>query len=464
MAAIRERLLLACLLVAESAWAGVLATMLGDILGRRQGVLTWPGVLAILGMGALTSRVVAQGEQREWRFLLGALLGAGTVYGVTAWHHGGLAWPWRLGGAAGPLEATRTGFTLLGAILLWWRGASLASLVSAWEALALGFRIGLGVLALGALVETMGRRPLGVEWAVVPFVGASLTGLALAHLTPAQWSRWGRTLAVLVGGILAVGLVSAVGIVTPLSAVALRLLEGLGLLARWLILAVVVPLAYILAFLVRGVLSLLRWLLGEAQPAQPQPPTLNFLEGLQRQAREGSGIPAGVISGVKWGLVALACVVALYLLGRVLWARRRPLATQPEGVHEAIVEEAPEDPLAFLRAHLALRGRARAAPPGPALLTPPQGDSPGERVRRAYFRLLNSAALAGASRPLWKTPWEYLPDMERLFPQAPVRALTEAFVRLHYGGYEPEPREAVQWEAAVDRALSGSSAPHARGR
>lgn len=456
MGSTRERLLLACMVVAESAWIGVLATLLGNLLGKPQGLLTWPGVIVTLTGGAMASRLVAQGEQRRERFLAGALLGAATVYLVTAWHHGGMAWPWLLSGAGSALEATRTGITVVGAILLWWRGAALASLTAAWDTLAIGFRIGLVVMMVGAGVEAFGKRSLGVEWAAPPFVVASLIGLALAHLTEEHWVRWGRLLAMLVGSVLLVGMAAALGAATPLATVARWLLSGLGVLARWVILALVVPIAYLVEFLIRGVVSLLRWLLGGAQPTYPQPPALEFLEDLQRQAREGGGIPPAAISGMKWGLLAVLCGLALFLLGRVLWTRRRLLVAQPEGVHEAIIEEAPEDPLAFLRAHLAFRPRLRQEPAGPPLLALPQGNTPSERVVRAYFLLLNAAALAGSPRPLWQTPQEFVQPLEATFPGLPVRRLTEAFVRWRWGGYTPNAQEAQALEEAVTRGLGKS--------
>lgn len=451
----RERLLLVCLLVAESAWIGVLAALIGSMMGNPQGVLAWPGVLVTLAAGAVASRVLGQGERQGRHMLAGALLGAATVYLVTAWHHGGLAWPWLLTGVGGALEATRAGFTVVGAVLLWWRGATLATLSGTWETLAVGFRLGLVVLAVGAMVEALGGRPLGAEWAALPFVVASLTGLALSHLTEEHWARWGRSLAVLVGVVLVVGLVAAVGVATPLSVVAQRLLEGLGVLARWVILALVIPMAYLVEFLIKGVVALLRWLVGGAQPVQLQPPALEFLEGLQRQAREGGGIPPAVVSGVKWGLLALACAGVLFLLGRVLWARRRPLISQPEGVHEAITDEEPEDPLAFLRAHLSFRRKPRQEAEGLSLLPLPLGDTPKERVVQAYFRLLNAARLSGIPRPPWQTPWEFAPALERCFPGLPVRLLTDAFVRVRWGDYAPDPEEALALEKAVAQGVDG---------
>lgn len=449
----REHLLLACLLVAESAWIGVLAALVGDLMGNPGGVLTWPGVLATLGAGAGASRMLARGEQQGRRMLAGALLGAATVYLVTAWHHGSLAWPWLLRGTGGALEATRTGFTLVGAILLWWRGAALATLSGAWETLASGFRIGLVVLAVGAMAEALGKRPVGAAWATPPFVVASLTGLAISHLTEEHWARWGRALAALVGGILVAGIVAAVGVATPLSLAAQWLVGGLGTLARWLILALVIPLAYIVEFLVKVIVGLLRWLLGGAQPVPPQPPALDFLENLKRQASEGGGITPAVVGGVKWGLLALACAGALYLLGRVLWARRLPLTLQPEGEHEAIADEEAEDALAFLRAHLSFRGRPRKEAEAPPLLALPEGATPGERVVRAYFRLLNAATMSGILRPPWRTPWEFAPDLEKRFPGLPIRPLTDAFVRLRWGGHTPDTQEALALERAIAQGL-----------
>ena len=71
-------------------------------------------------------------------------------------------------------------------------------------------------------------------------------------------------------------------------------------------------------------------------------------------------------------------------------------------------------------------GRPRAA--GPA----------AESIRRIYAALVARASDAGLPRARAETPYEYLPRLERAFPQqaVDVRAITDAYVAVHYGERE----------------------------
>jgi hypothetical protein len=67
------------------------------------------------------------------------------------------------------------------------------------------------------------------------------------------------------------------------------------------------------------------------------------------------------------------------------------------------------------------------------------------RIRRIYARLMRLSARLGTTRPAARTPLEFLPDLQRLFPELPVEleAITQAYVRVRYGEL-PETIEEVQ--------------------
>ena len=60
--------------------------------------------------------------------------------------------------------------------------------------------------------------------------------------------------------------------------------------------------------------------------------------------------------------------------------------------------------------------------------------APAERVRYFYLRAIGRAADRGLTRPLHKTPLEFVPDLVSEWPEADVdvKALTDAFVAARY--------------------------------
>ena len=77
------------------------------------------------------------------------------------------------------------------------------------------------------------------------------------------------------------------------------------------------------------------------------------------------------------------------------------------------------------------------------------------RIRRIYARLMKLSARLGTSRPVARTPLEFLPDLQTLFPELPIEldAITQAYLRVRYGEL-PETIEEVQ---RVEHAWAQSS-------
>jgi len=67
------------------------------------------------------------------------------------------------------------------------------------------------------------------------------------------------------------------------------------------------------------------------------------------------------------------------------------------------------------------------------------------RIRRIYARLMKLSARLGTSRPVARTPLEFLPDLQTLFPELPVElnVITQAYLRVRYGEL-PETIDEVQ--------------------
>ncbi len=67
------------------------------------------------------------------------------------------------------------------------------------------------------------------------------------------------------------------------------------------------------------------------------------------------------------------------------------------------------------------------------------------RIRRIYARLMKLSTRLGMSRPAARTPLEFLPNLQTLFPELPIEldTITQAYLRVRYGEL-PETIEEVQ--------------------
>jgi hypothetical protein len=82
------------------------------------------------------------------------------------------------------------------------------------------------------------------------------------------------------------------------------------------------------------------------------------------------------------------------------------------------------------------------------------------RIRRIYARLLKLSARLGTLRPASRTPLEFLPNLQALFPSMTVEldTITQAYLRVRYGEL-PETVEEVQMvEHAWGRVFAESKA------
>jgi hypothetical protein len=82
-----------------------------------------------------------------------------------------------------------------------------------------------------------------------------------------------------------------------------------------------------------------------------------------------------------------------------------------------------------------------------------------DSARAIYANLLALLAQAGRPRQPEQTPYEYQPVAEDALStrQAEVRAITEAYVRAHYGETPPKARELARLQQAWRRIKSQST-------
>jgi hypothetical protein len=125
-----------------------------------------------------------------------------------------------------------------------------------------------------------------------------------------------------------------------------------------------------------------------------------------------------------------------YLLARALNRRMKEIEGETY-LRESI--GADEDGAAGRRA----REKKKTARRGPASIT-------AESIRRIYAALVLRAAEAGLPRRTAETPYEFLPRLEQTWPQETdeIRAITDAYVAVHYAEHQATEEEARQVRAA----------------
>ncbi len=457
-------------------WSLLAALWLGDTAGS--GLLSPLTMLALVLLGAAYTTFALRrlGKHHAQAALIGgALLASLVAVRIDQYSNAGaLDWMARLatslalllGAPATPVVA------LLLALLLWRRGAQLASDMPAFPDVEASFRWSIGALIGFAVVLAVGVRPSqqpAIELRATPFVVGSfyvaLLTLALARLESLRTrsqalalnTQW---LGVLIGvaGLLVLGSLAVAQVLSfDLLLLATRpLFDLLGRVLLLLLYLVVIPLAWVIQWIVYWLLQLLSPNSNTQPPEAPQPSDFEgFLQRLLAQA-----LPPDVLAALKALGALLVLGVVLLLVARAV-ARWRPRlaeadATQEERDSVYQAGSLRQMLLAWLR-RLFGRGSDTAEDLPPALADDGvAAASPSvSSVRELYRRLLALGASAGAARPFASTPYEHQPSLEAaLHAPTPVEQLTHAYVQVRYAETEPgesELRELVELEQTLER-------------
>lgn len=348
---------------------------------------------------------------------------------------------------------------LVTVLFLWWRGLSLSRRAFTFEGVALGFRLGVLLLVVGTLLlsSLTGQQVLSF---IFPFFFCSLLAVALARLEEVGQVKgavgqllnlyWlamlmASVLAVLAVGSLLLPLASPQGIET------LRdLLAPVGdALAQALI--------WLLGILLAPLEPLLRWLAELAARGWQQAYDSGLLSNFNRPqfAEQLDQEPlAGRYMATILLVLRLLCggLILLALVAAGLWIlshQRRQLQEQVEE-HESL-EVSLRDALLGLLENMRKRLRTAAGMLGrfgvsSELLA-------AISVRNIYANTTRLARRRGYPRHQAWTPYEYLPILQQAFPgaEAEVRAITDAYVAVHYGEVPATRAEMARLRAAFER-------------
>ena len=435
----QDRVVLAAHVVAESAWVFALAGIVGTLAGFDSSPQSWYGVVGILGLSVLLSRITPRkGQKAEVMYALMAVLGLMVVYVSVALHvepgqiRPSWAIDWLINDAPGGYTSRGVFGAILG-VLLWWRGTRVASNEFPTDDLSFTFRVGMLVLVAALIYDLNTDESLSTFPMVFLFFGSSLIGLSAGHLLEesrhsAGERTWPKAIGATVAGITAFGLLVALvnrGVLSFLSKPATAALEAL---ARGVLWGIIAPIAFVFDVVVGWLISLLGIFRGERE--QPQEEEINpeiqgFLETLQEEQAAASEGFATVLQIIEWALVAIVVVIVLLILGRAFRRVLRGRDRGTDGQRDSMVQEAnPVGDVAKLALRLVPDVLKRPQRKGYRV---PDGPPGIVEAFRLYYDLLDTAEEHGITRRKHDTPTEFQGRLEGTFPSDVVRPSTESF-------------------------------------
>jgi hypothetical protein len=334
-------------------------------------------------------------------------------------------------------------------LFLWWRGISISQRNLSFQGVAFSFRLGVLLLVFSVSLLSTFVVPVSTAF-ILLFFFFSLLAVALARVEEVNQVRGGvgapfnfTWLAILLGSIATV-LVSAWLISQVYS------IEGFSQALRWLqpvfdplmkavgniillLLRLLDPLLRWLAKVLQGVLNNLAQNIKGYENLGPPPQDFPNAEPVKP--------PRLVIDALRY--ICLGTTVAAILAALALVLRqRRERQRRGDEIRESLwsSEVFTEGVLNSMRAGWGrlrdLAGLVGRFGPGLRLYA-------AVSIRKIYANMTRLAATQGFPRQPAQTPYEYLPVLGLAFPncQAEVMAITEAYVKVHYGEVPETPRD-----------------------
>ena len=343
-------------------------------------------------------------------------------------------------------------------LFLWWRGLVLAQRRLNSGSVAFRFRSGLVLLAV-TMALSGSIFPWPYHGFVFVFFFASLLGIALARAEEVGQQYGGSQSPFGLGWLMTLVVTSLAVLLLAVGLAALLTGENIGLLlvpALQVLRIALIGVVYVMAWVAQIVITLLVALfrqhelgrfLDDIIRAMGLPESLAGQEARSEQSlftAEQLALARAV--GIIVGVLFLLLLVALSLRRlRVRAGRRR--GEERESVWEGV----------HLRRRLRdvlRRGRRRLGGAAAALSRSLVGRFlVAMTIRRIYAHMGALAAERGYPRVPYETPYEYLPTLERSFPNSreEVTRITEAYVAVHYGEVPERPEDLAAVQAAWER-------------
>ena len=469
MSSLQDRLVLGALLLEEASWLFALAGVIGLMLGATGSPMTWVAMLAV----SLVSLLVVRFLQylllpTVAAYVVQMITGVVVVFLVVGTQVEpillGINFGWLAVLASGEESAEFIFRAVIGSFVgafLWWRGGHLAAMEFPEHSLSGSFKVGILALAIAILTDIFHPVDLNIYPVMFVFFAASIAGMSIAHLAPASMQAtvgraWTRVIGIVVGAVLAVGLLFSLLQGSVLSVIASPVLFVLNAIATVVFFVLIMPLAFLVDLLAR-------WLYGFIQGTiQPQPGQETLLNpigvGEQLQAlRDGTAeepVAEAFLQILQWSLVIAITIAVLFLLAKAFRRRQDSGRRMDDGMRDSIAEEvgAASDFAKLLLGLLpsGLRRNKKTA----QLFRMPSGDPNIVDVFRVYFGMLVMADERGKPRLPNATPKEHQSALASVLSPSLARRATAAFVRACYGHYPSSRQEIDEMQAELDEESS----------
>jgi len=354
---------------------------------------------------------------------------------------------------------------------LWWRGLALAQ--RRLDSRSVAFRFRLGVVLLAVTTGIAGSKiALPYHHLVFLFFFTSLLGIALARAEEVGQQYGGRQTPFDLGWLTTIVITST--IVLALAAGLTSVLTGRSLgralspvlhVVRVLLFVLVYAFAWAAQFLIEPLIALLqRYEIGRAlADVFDELTPLRYITE-QNGPNEPIFTPEQLeilrlgVAVLGAGIVLLLIAISLYRL-QAKWSG--PTDEERESVWEGVQ-------LQRSLSKLFERGRQRLNNARDALAHSGLGHRfTALTIRRIYAHTASLAADRGFPRAIDETPYDYLPALERAFPEnrEDIVQITESYVAVHYGELPERQRDLAvvrsAWrrirQQAANRQRKGSS-------
>jgi hypothetical protein len=344
---------------------------------------------------------------------------------------------------------------LIMGIYAWWRGLTLAQASFDFDGVGFRFRFGVLMVALLALINTWVGQ-IEMNGLLTAFFFFGLLAVALARQEDLGRSEAnvalplkGPWLGILTGTVvLVLGLGALLALL--LTPQGIRFFFDLLRPLEPLVVVILYALLLLISFVVELVFNLVAGLLQRLINPNAGPQPLILLQrpppGILQQPNELNALAAF--------FDPLRIVCALTLLGGVLLLMamslnniQRRARKRGNESRESVPVSIDLNPLRRLRAWL-------RKPEWVA------DDSDVASIRRIYANLVRLAARRGFPRRDAETPYEFMRDLRETLPGATAeeRAITDAYVRVHYGEHTPAADEVAKVKEAWKRIRAEDAA------
>jgi hypothetical protein len=349
---------------------------------------------------------------------------------------------------------------------LWLRGVLDGSALTDHEVISGAFITGSVAFALLLVGSHLAGAPLpdGAQAWLIVFLTAGMAALALAGLErsrdaggrvasvqPRVSRYWLGSVALVIAGVLGLGLLLGALIAPETVAQAIGLLAPvIDLLAR-VLLAVLYAAVYVLFLVLSPLIDWLRTLFANLQPPEPLEAFASAQPISPLLVEQAAELDAALVEPFRWGVIVVVIVAAAVIFALALRFFRAPESSDVEETRESILSRTLLD--AQLRALWAkLRGQigAETRPDFLGLA----GESPARRqVRARYQAFLATMAARHQPRPPGATPAAYAAQLNDLAGEetASVETLTALYVAVRYGDALPAPEQLAQNEVDWER-------------